>query len=231
MAPSPSGVNWPAPRSIQGLSTRSVTDILGDMAVIRTVAQDLRHEIPKIRGSRFLASVLAVASQEEVKARLEDVRETFRDATHNCFAWRLGSGRDHMRYSDDGEPSGTAGRPILQEIDGRRVTDVLVVVTRYYGGTKLGTGGLVRAYGEAAAATLDLAGVVERPVVRVLHLTYGYEDTGAVKGIFNQFALEAETADYGARIGMSVAIPVEQVDDVRNALIDATQGRLAAREG
>lgn len=201
------------------------------MAVIRTIGRSLRHEIPKIRGSRFLATVQATASPEEVAACLDTVRQRFSDATHNCFAWRLGPGKDHMRYSDDGEPNGTAGRPILQEIDGRRLTDVAVVVTRYYGGTKLGTGGLVRAYGEAAAAALELAGVEERPIVQRLHLAYGYEETGAIKGVFSTYGLAAEEAEYGARIKMSVAVPVEQVDEVHQALVDTTKGRLEVRHG
>ena len=200
------------------------------MAVIRTIATPLSHEIPKIRGSRFIATVAATASMPEVTACLEELRETYRDATHNCFAWRLGeAGGDHMRYSDDGEPSGTAGRPILQEIDGRGLTDVTVVVTRYYGGTKLGTGGLVRAYSEAAAAGLDLAGVVERPVVELLRLIYDYDDTGAVKAALNAFDLQPEAADYGARVKISLAVAIEQVADVEQALRDATKGRLELR--
>ena len=196
------------------------------MAVVRSIARPLQHEIPKIRGSRFLATVRGAASEQDVDAFLAEMRGTFSDATHNCYAWRLGLGRDHMRSSDDGEPSGTAGRPILQEIDGRGLTNVVVVVTRYYGGTKLGTGGLIRAYGEAAAAVLDAAGVEERPIVQRLQLAYGYEETGAVKGVFNSYGLSADSADYGARVQLSVDVPVEQVDEVRQALMDGTHGRL-----
>lgn len=199
------------------------------VAVVRTIARSLQHEIPKIRGSRFLGTARGVADEEEVDAFLVEMRGTFGDATHNCYAWRLGLGRDHMRSSDDGEPSGTAGRPILQEIDGRGLTNVAVVVTRYYGGTKLGTGGLIRAYGEAAAAVLDAAGIEERPIVQRLQLAYGYEETGAVKGVFNGFGLTADAADYGARVQMEVEVPVGQVDEVRQALIDATHGRLQVK--
>ncbi len=197
------------------------------MAVIRTIATPVCHEIPKIRGSRFIATVAATASPSEVTACLEELRQTYRDATHNCFAWRLGrAGGDHMRYSDDGEPSGTAGRPILQEIDGRGLTDVTVVVTRYYGGTKLGTGGLVRAYSEAAAAGLELSGVVERPIVQRLRLLHNYDDTGAIKAVLSTFDLEPESADYGAQVELAVAVVVEQVEAVEQALRDATKGRL-----
>ncbi len=196
------------------------------MPTIRTLTRPLRHEPPKVKGSRFIASLAPVASAEGAMAFVEARREEFRDATHNCFAWRLGLGRDAMRYGDDGEPSGTAGRPILQEIDGRRLTDVVVVVTRYFGGTKLGTGGLIRAYGGAAAAALELADVVERPVVETLRLAFSYDASGAVQGVLSAFGLEPLDSDYGAEVRMEIAVPVEDVDRLKTALSDATRGRI-----
>ncbi len=195
------------------------------MPTIRTLARALRHEPPKTRGSRFIASLTPIPSAEAAMAFVEARREEFRDATHNCFAWRL-LGRDNLRYSDDGEPSGTAGRPILQEIDGRRLTDAVVVVTRYYGGTKLGTGGLIRAYGGAAAAALDLAQVVERPVVETLRLTFSYDASGAVASVLSAFGLEPTDSEYGAEVRMKVAVPVEEAKRLRAALSDATRGRI-----
>ncbi len=194
------------------------------MPTIRTLARPLRHEPPKIKGSRFIASLAPVAAADGATAFVDALREDFPDATHNCFAWRVGVGRDAMRTSDDGEPSGTAGRPILQEIDGRRLTDVVVVVTRYFGGTKLGTGGLIRAYGGAAAAALELADVVERPVVETLRLTFSYDASGAVAGVLSAFRLDPMDSDYGAEVWMEVAVPVEQTDRLKTALRDATRG-------
>ncbi len=196
------------------------------MPTIRTIAGALRHEIPKIKGSRFIASIAPVSSPEAASVFLESLREEFRDATHNCYAWRVGSDENAFRAGDDGEPSGTAGRPILQQIDGRRLTDVAVVVTRYYGGTKLGTGGLVRAYGEAASAALDLAEVVEEALTRSLQLRYGYELTGAVRGVLTRFGVEPSSSDFGAEVAATVAVPVESVEELESALRDATQGRL-----
>ncbi len=196
------------------------------MPAVRTIAASRRVEIPKIKGSRFIASAAPVGSAAAAAAFVEAVREEFRDATHNCFAWRLGSGEDAFRAGDDGEPSGTAGRPILQQIDGRRLTDVVVVVSRYFGGTKLGTGGLVRAYSEAAAAVLERAGVVEVPVVALVRLGYGYELTGAVQGVLASFGLAAGRSEYGAAVKAEVAVPVERVGEVRHALGEATGGRI-----
>lgn len=197
------------------------------MPAIRTVRAPRRHEIPKIKGSRFIASVAPAASAAAALAFVEARRTEFRDATHNCFAWRLAVGDGGFRYSDDGEPSGTAGRPILQEIDGRGLAQVVVVVTRYYGGTKLGTGGLVRAYGGAAAAALETAPIIEVPVVEALRLTYDYALTGAVEGVLARFDLSPTQADYGAAVEVEVSVPVEVVEAVRQALGEATAGRIA----
>ena len=197
------------------------------MPTVRTLARPLRHEPPKIKGSRFIALVAPVSGAGEAMAFVEARREEFRGATHNCFAWRAGQDGDEMRYGDDGEPSGTAGRPILQEIDGRRLTGVVVVVTRYYGGTKLGTGGLIRAYGGAAAAALDLAEVVEKPIVETLRLVYPYDASGAVQGVLTAFKVVPLDSDYGADVRMDVAVPVEEAEQLRVALRDATSGRLA----
>ncbi len=196
------------------------------MPTIRTLARALRHEPPKVKGSRFIASVAPVATAAAAKDFVEARREEFRDATHNCFAWRLGTGQGETRTNDDGEPSGTAGRPILRAIDGRRLTGAVVVVTRYFGGTKLGTGGLVRAYGGAAAAALELAEVVERPVVETLRLKFYYESSGAIRGVLAAFGLEPVRADYGAEVRMEVAVPVEEKERLREALRDAARGRI-----
>ncbi len=199
------------------------------MPTIRTLARPLRHEPPKVKGSRFIASVTPVATAAAAMAFVEARREEFRDATHGCFAWRIGDHRDQMRYSDDGEPSGTAGRPIMQEIDGRRLTDVVVVVTRYFGGTKLGTGGLIRAYGGAAAAALELAEVVERPVVETLRLAFSYDASGAVQGVLVAFGLDPDDSEYGADVRLVVGVPVEEVERFKQAVRDATRGRIGIK--
>ena len=200
------------------------------MPTYRTISQPLRHEPAKIKGSRFIASVLPVNSSEEAGILIAARREEFRDATHNCWAWRVGLDRDGQRYSDDGEPSGTAGRPILQEIDGRRLTDVLVVVTRYFGGTKLGTGGLVRAYGGAAGEALDLATVVEVPIVEVLRITYPYDVTGAVEGVLHAYGVRARKTEYGKVVCKHVAVPVEETRRFEQALADVTSGQADVRK-
>jgi uncharacterized YigZ family protein len=194
-------------------------------AVIRTLAAPLRREPPKIKGSRFIASVDAIASTTDADEFVKARRREFHDATHNCFAWRLDEDQA-FRYSDDGEPAGTAGRPILREIDGRRLTRVVVVVTRYFGGTRLGTGGLVRAYAGATAEALDGAEIVERPVVKNLAVTFAYPLGGVVRGVFGGFDLSIADAEYGTDVRMRIAVPVADCERLRDALRDATAARI-----
>jgi len=194
------------------------------MPLVRTLERPFRHEIDKIKGSRFLGSAAPIESREAGMAFVEARREEFKGATHNCFALRWGDHPESMRYSDDGEPSGTAGRPILQEIDGRGLSDVVVVVTRWYGGTKLGTGGLLRAYAAAAAETLDRAPIVERPVVAPLRFTFAYGATGPVQAVLAARGLEPIEATYGAEVMLELAVPVEELETVRAEIVEATNG-------
>lgn len=189
-------------------------------ASYRTLRAPLRHEIEKIKGSRFLASLAPVATVTEAQDFLAARRAEFRDATHNCFAWRLGAHEE--RSSDDGEPAGTAGRPMLQEIDARQLQQTIVVVTRYYGGTNLGKGGLVRAYAQAAGAALDLADVVEVPILETLRLEHAYDLTGPVMSVLSAFRLAPKDAVYGQAVQLAVAVPVDRLEALRQALVEAT---------
>lgn len=200
------------------------------MPIIRTLARRHVHEIEKIKGSRFLATASPVARRDAAEAFLDQVRQAHADATHNCWAYRLASEPDVLRFSDDGEPSGTAGRPILREIAGRDLVDVAVVVTRHYGGTKLGTGGLVRAYSAAAAAVLDAAPVSERREVATLQVRFAYGFTGPVQAVLAARHLEPAASEYGADVRLDLEIPVEDVGEVRRELLDATTGTLCLGE-
>jgi uncharacterized YigZ family protein len=177
----------------------------------------------RVRGSVFRARAFPVDTEADAQALLAALRRAEPDATHHCSAFRLPD--DLARSDDDGEPSGTAGAPILRAIVGRDLVGALVVVTRWYGGTRLGTGGLVRAYGEAAALALDAAGVtvcVRRVAVRV---RFAYPDTAAVQRTLARFDTEARDADYGADIVLTAAVRASQAGDFCAALTEATGGR------
>lgn len=131
--------------------------------------------------SRFIANVKPVISEDEAAAYIEEIKKKYWDARHNCYAYQLGERNQIQRYSDDGEPGGTAGMPILDVLRGKDIKSTIVVVTRYFGGTLLGTGGLVRAYSSAAKAGLEAAGLIERiPHIRQ-YFTVDYTMAGKVQ--------------------------------------------------
>lgn len=193
------------------------------MASYRTIAGPIQVEIDKIKGSRFIADASPVAGVDEAKAFLASIRETFPDATHHCSAWRIDE--KESRANDDGEPSGSAGAPILRQIDGADVVGVVIVVTRYYGGTKLGTGGLIRAYGSAARAALDEAEIVEHFVTRTLHVRHGYDLTATVRSVLNAFDLEPIDPVYETDVRFALAIPEERAEALIEELTERTGGR------
>ncbi len=199
------------------------------MPSFRTIEQPLRHEIDKIKGSRFIADAFPCRSGEDAARALQRVREAFPDATHHCHARRTGLGKDSYRVSDDGEPSGTAGMPILRRIDGARLSDVLVVVTRYFGGTKLGTGGLVRAYGQAAAAVLERATVTEVPLCEGVVVVLPYALQGVVDGLLNAHDLQPVSRVFAEEIQLELQVPVEQLDRFLFDLGERTSGRVQTK--
>ena len=188
----------------------------------RTLARAERAEIAKIKGSRFIASGFPYVGEEALAAEILRLRGEFRDANHHGYAWRDG---ERFRYSDDGEPSGSAGKPILQQIDGGKVDRVAVVVTRIFGGTKLGVGGLVRAYGAAARELFASAEIVEVVPYRVVTVTIDYEFSGAVASVANTFGVTAVDSAFGERARQSFEIVLDRLDAFTAALTDQTAGR------
>lgn len=189
-----------------------------------TIAQHVRVEIPKIKGSRFIGDAWPVQTEEGAKARLTKVASDFRKATHHCYAFSVDDGRLERSF-DAGEPGGTAGPPILRRIHSSGLTNVLVVVTRYFGGTKLGAGGLIRAYGEAAKAVLTecdrVAGVIES----VLKVTFAYDDVSPAMRTIERFDARILRTQYADRTSVEIAVRTSQVADFESALGDALKSR------
>ena len=191
-----------------------------------TLAGETRRELDKIKGSRFLATAAPVSSRDDAAALLERVRAEHADARHHCFAWRrVESGRVEAFSSDAGEPSGSAGRPILQQLEGRSLVGAMVVVTRWFGGTKLGVGGLMRAYGAAAAEVLDRARVRRVDVTRRGRVEHPYDCSGAVQSVLSAAGIEPREAEYGARVRLLLDVPVARYDEVLAELRERTAGR------
>jgi uncharacterized YigZ family protein len=187
-----------------------------------TLAQPASYE-EAIKKSRFIAHTAAVGTQAESLAFYESVADP--QATHNCWAWRIGF---QVRSSDDGEPSGTAGRPILNVIERRGLENVMVVVTRYYGGIKLGVGGLVRAYSGAAAKCLDRAGVKELFIASEYVVSAAFEWASSVHGLLEQFGAEKVAESYDEQ-GLTMTIRCREADAGKLAagLRDASRGQVS----
>jgi len=174
----------------------------------RTIASREQTEI-KIQGSRFLSYAVPVSAGDEFLAFLETLKKEQYNATHHCFAWRIGFDGEDFRYSDDGEPSGTAGKRILGSIDREELTDTGIVVVRYFGGTKLGVGGLARAYSDAADAVLALCRIETRHVTEDLSVVFPYDMTSQVHHVIEMHDVDVldrhylEDSRYDLRVRLS----------------------------
>ena len=175
--------------------------------------------------SRFIAHVASVSTEEEAIAFIEAKKKQFWDARHNCYAYVLGEQAQTMRFSDDGEPTGTAGRPILEVLVGSGIRNIIVVVTRYFGGTLLGTGGLVRAYTKAAQAGIAASVVHTMCCGFKMNIVTDYNGIGKVQYLLGARGISTEDADYGEQVTVRVNIPYEDKDSVIKEINDATAGK------
>ena len=161
----------------------------------RTIAGPAEGQY-KQKGSRFLAFAYPVETQEEIRSRRSDLKKKYFDARHHCFAWTLGADKHMFRVNDDGEPGHSAGDPILGQIRSRDLTNVLVVVVRYFGGTKLGVGGLISAYKLAAANALDNAVIVDKDLKKTVIISYDYSATAEITRLIKEFDLVIESQSF-----------------------------------
>ena len=179
--------------------------------------------------SRFLGEAIPIRTAEEAAAHLSRIRKEYYDARHHCNAFVLGQKREVKKASDDGEPSGTAGLPILKVIEGRSCTNLLVVVTRYFGGTLLGTGGLVRAYTAAAQRALEDAGVVCMRAGETMELVMDYSFLSAVQYYLEKTSIQTAGIDYADRVVCRVIVPSQQCSAVRDKMQVISGGKIAVR--
>ncbi len=191
----------------------------------RTVWRAQRHEPEPTKRSRFIADLRPVDSAAAALAEIEALRSEFPDASHHCWAYRLGARGDLYRFSDDGEPSGSAGRPIYQQLEAQELTNLVVVVTRYFGGTKLGVGGLVRAYGGAAAELLRTAKVREVVPTRRLVFTVAYASAPEIERLLADEGLGPVDAEYAAAVRLALDVPLDRLEALRDRITDLTAGQ------
>ena len=194
----------------------------------RTVSEPASARITRSK-SRFLAHALPVSSHDEIDAELARLRKAFHDATHVCSAYRLHAGTSHLEGADDaGEPAGSAGTPILRQIEKADLFGVLVVVVRYFGGVKLGIGGLIRAYSDAAGAAVDGATIVVRRVEVDVRVAFPPAVTSGVMGTIHRHRAKIRHIEYDPSGVALVTLPPSRVDAFVDALREATGARATA---
>lgn len=191
----------------------------------QTVGAPARYESEPVKGSRFIVDIVPVANETQAREALAAVAAEFSDASHHCWAWRIASPAIE-RASDDGEPSGSAGRPILAQLAGRELVDTAAIVTRYFGGTKLGVGGLVRAYGGAAGEALDRMHLLPWIDTCELWFEHDYAHTDSVERLLaGQDGLILDRS-FGASVGLRVRLPVAHAPSFATGLADLTAGAI-----
>ena len=199
-----------------------MTDVRGFL--IATGQAEAEH---RVKGSRFISVVRPISTLADAVEARDVERRRFHDATHHVFAARQAGGE--CRFDDNGEPTGTGGRPVLAAIERAALADVVVVVTRYYGGTKLGTGGLSRAYSGGVKLAMEGLPTEERVDRVVLEVVVGYEAVDGLQRLLTEVEAVVDAKDYGEKVSYRVAVPEEHVDTLTKALAGLTKGRGSVR--
>ena len=195
----------------------------------KTVYEGGESEIIE-KKSRFIATVRPVETEEEALAFIEEMRKKYWDARHNCYVYSVGKNREYTRCSDDGEPSGTAGRPMLDVFLGEDIYNVAVVVTRYFGGVLLGTGGLVRAYSKSVQEGLKASTVIEKIYGISLEVVTDYTGIGKIQYIAGENSLPILDSEYTDKVTLHLMVPSDQVDFVQKAITEGTNGRAVMKK-
>lgn len=181
----------------------------------------------KEKGSKFYTHAFPVKDEEEISKRLSELQDKYSDARHHCYAWSLGTKGDQFRMNDAGEPSGTAGKPIYGQIQSYGLTNVLIVVVRYFGGTKLGTGGLIQAYKEACRIALDKADIVSRYVEDTLTVTCSYEQISIINRLAERDGIRILEQDFTETVTTQLAVresmKANVLEQLKNVQIDGVE--------
>lgn len=195
-----------------------------------TIAENSEYEI-MIRGSRFICSLKRVADEEEAKAFIQEIKKEHWKATHNCSAYLIGDRDEIQRAHDDGEPSGTAGVPMLEVLKKNNLKYVVAVVTRYFGGTKLGAGGLIRAYSKSVSTTLKEVGIVERAMQVPVSCTVSYSASGKLENNLIQSPHTVIDTLYTDQVTFVAGIPSDDVEVFQSEMIDFMNGNISFESG
>ena len=195
-----------------------------------TIAKNTTYE-QTIKKSRFICSIARVSSEEEAQQFITSIQAANKKATHNCFAYMIGDNDQIQRESDNGEPSGTAGIPILESLKLAKIHNVVAVVTRYFGGIKLGAGGLIRAYSNTTTEAIHQAGLVQRIKQAILKITVTYALHDPLLYYLKENNLEVADEEYGVNVETSIYVNETDLEDVKEKLINRFNGQLQITEG
>jgi uncharacterized YigZ family protein len=193
----------------------------------RTIARAGSHEIV-VKKSRFICTLTRSATEDEARAAIDEVKKRHWDASHNCSAYRIGPGGQYQRSSDDGEPAGTAGAPILAVLNRRELTDTVAIVTRYFGGTLLGAGGLIRAYSHAVSEAIEVVGIVERRPVALITVEADYNEAGKLEHALRAWGYQLGPVSHGAAVIFEIRMEESELPIFSTWLGETTNGHCQA---
>ncbi|MCT8977185.1 YigZ family protein [Clostridium sp. CX1] len=189
-----------------------------------TIKDEAKAEFEE-KKSVFIGHVKRVYTEDEAKDFINKIKSEHREARHNVYAYVIGENRGIQRYSDDGEPQGTGGIPVLEVIKKNEITDVVAVVTRYFGGVLLGKGGLVRAYSKGAAMAVSEGGIVEKVKGSIVDIILDYDMLGKVQYLFEQNLWHIENIDYTDKVKLTMYCPLDILEEVQKGVVETTNGK------
>ncbi|MGA4718530.1 YigZ family protein [Fictibacillus nanhaiensis] len=189
-----------------------------------TVKNEGQHEII-IEKSRFIAHIARATTEEEAQAFIQKIKKEHNSATHNCSAYLIGETDNVQKANDDGEPSGTAGVPMLEVLKKRELKDTVAVVTRYFGGIKLGAGGLIRAYGKSVSEGLNHIGVVERQLQQIIHITVDYTLLGKMENELRNSVYPIKEMNYMEKVEIQMYVPIKERETFKDWIIDLSNAQ------
>ncbi|MBF2484513.1 YigZ family protein [Listeria welshimeri] len=194
-----------------------------------TIQSDGKHEII-IEKSRFICHIMRVTTESEAQTFIQTIKKEHRDATHNCSAYIIGENDQFQKAHDDGEPSGTAGVPMLEVLKKKKLKNIAVVVTRYFGGTKLGAGGLVRAYGSAVSETIQTIGIVECTLATIIKCSFAYSLVGKIENALEQKNYQINDKEFTDKVVFYVFVDNDDIPHFRKWITEMANGQLELTE-
>ncbi|MBC1710907.1 YigZ family protein [Listeria welshimeri] len=194
-----------------------------------TIQSDGKHEII-IEKSRFICHIMRVTTEAEAQTFIQTIKKEHRDATHNCSAYIIGENDQFQKAHDDGEPSGTAGVPMLEVLKKKKLKNIAVVVTRYFGGTKLGAGGLVRAYGSAVSETIQTIGIVECTLATIIKCSFAYSLVGKIENALEQKNYQINDKEFTDKVVFHVFVDNDDIPHFRKWITEMANGQLELTE-